>query len=419
MLLFTRLLQFLGLLLLSLSLATTADAAREKKEKKEPAYPNATREEPEIKPSSRVNKQLVNMYELSQKEDHDKTLEAAEAVLANKHAGAYEKSLALQTIAFVHSEREDYTQALDYLNRSLEANGFSNDNYFQILLQIAQMYLAEDNFDKGLEVMKRFMAESGSDKPEHFAMLGNIHYRLENYPEAAAQLKRAIEGSDKPQPSWLQLLMAAYFETGNEAEAAAIAEQVLASDPDDLPMIRNLAAIYLQQEQNEKALEILNGARERGLLTEDRDYTQLYQLYHYMEREADAIATIEEGLQKGILKPGREVYIGLAEAYYFSDKPAEAAEAYRKAAPFAKDGEVAINLARVLMEIEDYKGAVAAANEALQKGIRRRGDASFIIGGAELEQNNANAAVAAYKEAAKNEETKASAQSWLRASGIR
>jgi len=417
--LLTRFLQFLGLLLLSLSLAGTADAARDKKEKKEPMYPNATREEPEIKPASRVNKQLMKMYELSQEDDHDKTLEAAEAVLANKHAGPYEKSLALQTIGFVHIDREDYTQALDYLQRSLEANGFGNDNHFQIMFQVGQLHLAEDDYEKALEVMNRFMTESGSDKPEHFAMIGNIYYRMERYEEAAAQLKRAIDGAEKPQSSWQQLLMGAYFELGKDAEAAAIAEQLLAADPNDITMIRNLGAIYMQQDQNEKALEILNGARERGLLTESRDYTQLYQLYHYMEREADAIATIEDGLARGILKPSQQVYTGLAEAYYFSDQPAKAAEAYRQAAPFAEDGEVSVNLARVLMETEDYKGAVAAANEALQKGIKRRGEAYIIIGGAELEQGNEKAAVAAYKEAAKYEETKASAESWLRASGIR
>lgn len=416
-----RLLQIFAMLVLSLALVGVADAQRDRKKKEEAAalYPNATREDPKIKPSSRVSKQLMKMYELSQEDDHAKTLEAAEKVLSNKAAGAYEKSLALQTIGFVHVDREEYPQAIDYLEKSLAAGGLSNDNHYQIMMQVGQLYLADDNYDKALEVFNRFLTETRSEKPEHLALVGNVHYRMENYEKAAELLGRAVAATEDPQNSWLQLLMGSYFELGREQDAAKIAESLLAKDPNDIAMIRNLAAIYMNQDANEQALEILSSAKQRGLLTEERDYTQLYQLYHYMEREADAIATIEEGLQKGILKPSMELYRTIGEAAYFSDKPEQAADAYRKAAELAKDGEMSLNLARVLMELEKYEEAKKAANDALGKGIRRRGDAYIIIGGAELEMDRQDAAVAAYKEAAKYEETKSAAESWLRSSGIR
>lgn len=414
-----RFLQLLALVLLGLGLAATADAARDSKKDKDPLYPNATRQEPDIKPSSRVNKQLMKMYELSQEEDHDKTLEAAQKVLDNKHAGAYERSLALQTIGFVWVDRDDYPKAIDYLQQSLDAGGFSNDNHYQVMFQLGQLYLAEEQNEKALEVLSRFMSETKSEKPEHLAMVGNIHYRLEQYEQAADFLSRAVNASDEPQSSWLQLLMASYFELGREDEAAATAQKLLADDPNDVAMLRNLAAIYLQQDQNEKALELMADAKNRGLLTESRDYTQLYQLYNYLEREEDAIATIQEGLDKGILKPSAQVYRAIAEANYFSDNIKEAADAYRKAAEYSEDGEMHLNLARSLMELEQFDEAKQAANQALQKGIGRRGDAYIIIGGAELEQDNQQAAIAAYKEAAKYPETKSSAESWLRSSGVR
>ena len=91
-------------------------------------------------------------------------------------------------------------------------------------------------------------------------------------------------------------------------------------------------------------------------------------------REKDVIAVITEGLDKGVLQPEYNTYVALAQAYYFSDQPAQAITAYQKAAPLAKDGETYLNMAKVLQQENRISEAKAAARQALAKGIKREKD---------------------------------------------
>jgi tetratricopeptide (TPR) repeat protein len=399
-----------------LAAASALAAPRGKKEAKpEPMFPNATRAEPKVKVAPALAKKLEQLVEFSQEDRPDDVIKLGDEIIANKRASAYEKSFALQAQAFAHVDKDDYAAAIPLLQKALDTNGLPNDTHYQILFQMAQMYLSEERYEESLTTLDKFLSETKSSKPEHLAMKGYALYRLERYDEAAKILEQAIAASDKPQASWSQLLMGSYFEQDKPLEAAKVAEGLLAKNPDDKSMLMNLASIYAQGDMYDQAAEVLERARAKGMLTDERDYRQLYAIYLNSEgKEAQGIAIINEGLEKGILKPSAELYIALGQAYYFSDKIAESIGAYRKALPFAKDGEPALNLARVLTNEEDYAGAKSAAQEALKKGVKKPGEAWIVVGRAEFGLGNRAGLIAAYKEAAKFPETAQQASEWLR-----
>lgn len=406
-------------LIIGLLAAGSAFAARNKKEEKAPPmFPDATRTEPKIKLAPALGKKLEQLVEFSQDDRPDDVIKLGDEIIANKKAGAYEKSFAMQAQAFAYVDKDDYTSAIPLLQKSLDTNGLPNDTHYQILFQLAQMQFNEEQYEASLVTLDKFFSETKSAKPEHLAMKGNALYRLERYDEAVKTLQEAIAKADKPQNSWNQLLMAAYFDQDKPLEAAKVAEAMLAKNPDDKALLSNLASIYAQADMYDKATEILERARSKGLLTEERDYKNLYAMYLNSEgKESQGIAVINEGLSKGVLKPSVDVYQALGQAYYFSDKINEAIDAYRKALPHAKDGEAALNLGRVLTNEEDYAGAKAAAQEALKKGVKKPGEAWMVMGRAEFGLGNRAGLIAAYKEAAKFPETAQQASDWLRKNG--
>jgi tetratricopeptide (TPR) repeat protein len=408
------------LLLAAMASSSALAARRQKEEKAPPMFPNATREEPKIKPVQSLQKQMQQLNDLSQEGKFEEAIAVADKIIGNNKAGAYEKSFALQAKGFALMDKDDYVGAIPLIEQSIEANGLPNDTHFQLMFQAAQMYMAEEQYEKALKWVDRFLAETKSDKPEYLAMKGNALYRLERFDEAANYLKQAIAKSDKPQESWNQLLMATYFDQEKPLEAAKIAEELLAKNPNDKKTLMNLSSIYAQAEQFDKAIAVLEKGRAAGLLTDERDYRQLFALYLNTEgKEAQGIEVINEGLAKGILKPSAETYNALAQAYYFTDKLEEAIAAYKKAAPLADDGETHLNLARVLTNEERYAEAKTAAQEAIKKGVKKPGDAWMVIGRAEFGLNNKAGLVAAYKEAAKYPETKQQAEEWLRKNGTK
>lgn len=415
-----RILQLALILLLAGLMATgTALAQRSKKsEDKAPLYPNATREEPEAKASQRMAPKLQKLQDAYHDEKYDQAQSLADEIIGNKRANDYEKSFATQVLAHVAIDQDDYPKAIGLMQQTLQLNGLPNDAHFQMMFQVAQMQLAEEQYGPALETLERFTNETRSDDPKILALRGNAMYRTERYEEAVTLLKQAIESSEQPEESWLQLLMATYFEMDRAAEAAGIAEQLVARKPDDKTLIRNLSSIYLQAEQNEKAAKVLEDAKARGLLTEAKDYEQLYKLYYYIEQEDKAIATINEGLQKNILPPSVEVYRIIGDAHYFSERIPQAVEAYTKGAALATDGEMDLLRARLLHELERYQDSKSAAQKAIDRGVKRKGDAYLILGGAELGMDNKAGAIAAYKQAAKFPESKTVAETWLRQSGM-
>jgi tetratricopeptide (TPR) repeat protein len=411
---FAKLLLLVPVLMLA---ASDADAQRRGKAEaeKEPMFPAATREEPSARPHARLQRDLQKLFEISQEEGKEaESEELAQKILTHRSAGAYDKAITHRLMAFMEINRDDYPAAIEQLKKAVAENGLSNDDHFQSMFQIGQLQFQEDQFDASIDSLRAFIAGVVEPKQDQVALLGNALYRAERYEEAVVELRKAVSMSGEPDPAVSQLLMASLFELKRTEEAAEVAARLLEQDRDNASLIRNLSAIYVNADLIPQAIEVLADGLARGITAEERDYKQLSQLYRYSENDAKAIELLNDGLAKGVLQPSLEIYRGLGEANYFSENIAAAAEAFGKADELASDGEMALNYARTLAELERWSEAKAAANRAISKGVKRPGDAYVILGAAEFGLNNQAGAMAAYREAAKYPETKAMAEAYLR-----
>lgn len=346
----------------------------------EQQYPDATRQAPTAKASAKMSSKLQKMVKQLDDDKPDEARRIADEIIADPKANEYDRAFAAQAAAQAAYDADDVEGAMRYLTQAIEANGLDNNAHYGAMFMLAQLQLQEDQFEQALATFDRFFAETKSQKPEHLVLKGNALYRLDRFPEAAAVLKQAIDASPEPRSDWLQLLMGAYIENNQTAEAAQVAETVAAKNPNDKRAQMNLAAVYLQSDMFDKAAAVMEKLRAAGQLNEDKDYRQLYSTYLNMEgKEKEAATIINEGLEKGILKPEFQTYLALAQSYYFSDQSAQAIEAYRKAAPLAPDGETYLNLARALWQEDRIAEAKEAAKQAMAKGLKKPDDAKKIL----------------------------------------
>jgi Flp pilus assembly protein TadD len=372
-----------------------ANAARRDEQKKEEAlFPDTARQEPEAKGSPKVLTKLNKLIEAYNKalDQEDETKAAAgyttartlaDEIIANGSANAYDKALAAQIASQAALNTDDEAAAEGYLKQAIEANALGNNQHFQLMLQLAQLQLQKDDYTNGFATLDKYLAESKSKRPADFAFKGQYLYQADRFAECIPPLKQAIETSTNPEDkvdNWTQILMVCYQEAGQLAEAVKVAEQLAAKSPNDKRAQMNLASIYLNSEQEAKAAAVLEKLRAAGLMTEEKDYRQLYLTYANMEgKEKDVIAVVNEGLQKGVVKPDYQTYLALAQAYYYSEQIPQAIEAWQKAAPLSKDGETYLNLARVLWQEGRIPEAKVAARAALDKGLKKPDDAKKII----------------------------------------
>lgn len=348
-------------------------------EQAETQYPNASRESPKPK-TGRAGRKLQQMLDLHEEDKATDARAIADQVIADSSATDYERAFAAQFGAQLAYEADDSTAAIDYLNQAIAIGGLGNDAHFASLLLLTQLQAQEEQFPQALATLDRLMQESGAQTYEQLLHKGRVLNRMERFQEAVTTLKQAQAAAPDDKTDWQSELMYAYAETDQTAETAKLAEAIAAKNPTDKRSQLNLAATYQQADMLDKSAEILERLRRSGQLTEEREYRQLYSTYLNLEgREKEAATVINDGLEKGLLKPDFEVYLALAQSYYFSEQLQPAIDAYRKAAPLDKDGDTYLNLARLLWQEDRIDEAKDAARQAITKGLEDPSDAQKIL----------------------------------------
>lgn len=397
-----------------------AENARGHQKAAAPLFPNATRVEPKQSGSPALSKSLATIYALYQDKKYDEALPKVDAILADPKATPFDRAQAAYMGGFIAMDLDgnNYDRSIGYLKRALDENAMSNNNHYQTMLQVAQMLASDEKPAEALPFVDRFISETHSTEAKDFILKANILYQMQKFPESVETLKQAMAGSAAPDDAVVKLLIADYMEMNKPQDAAAMIEQLLVKNPKDKNLLQNLVAAYQQSDQDAKAGQVVDRIRAAGLMTESKDYEFAYRLLANIEgREKDAVALINEGLDKGILTPNYDLYAFLGTAYYNTDQTAKAIEAWNKAAPLGKDGEMYLNVAKLQAGEEHNADAKAAAKQALDKGLKKPGEAWVVIGNSELAAGNKPAAIAAFREAAKYPETKKQAEAVLRQAG--
>lgn len=385
-------------------------------------YPHTSRVEPERKTSDRNMRRIQAAYDNLNEGEYDKAAATLADLDGNSRLSPYEQGLIDQGLAQVAYEQDDVGTAIQRWQKAIDDGALPNRDHFQLMYQIAQLQLMEENYDQALAMVDRWFRESASTRPDAYALKGNTLYRLERYDEAIAVLDQAIAASgDNPSDNLFELKMAALYEKEDYLGASGVLEELVRRNPEEVKYQINLAQTYIELEQLQKALPVMQALRSSGRLQDPQHWRQLYQLQAYADRPADAAATINDGIQAGALPADKDILRALGDNYYQAEMVDQAIEAYTRAAAVSPDdGNADQQRGHLLLERERHGPAREALNEAIRKGnLRDEGTAYLLLGELEAEAGNSQAAIAAFREALKHDRSRSNAELWLKNLGAR
>ena len=325
----------------------TADKAKKAEEEKPALFPNATRVSPEAKSSGKMLKELEALQEAFEKKDMAGVIAKTEAIAVNPAAKPYEKSFAYSLAANAAADMGDDAKAADYFRKAIDANGLENDSHFTTMFNLAVIQYGLQKYPEALATLDRFLAESKSEKPEHQSFRAGILANM-----------------------------------GRNEEAAAVYKALIAQNPDDKRLLMNAVAALQSADKFDQANVLLEDAYKRGMLTDAKELRALYVGYMNASRWNDAQTVMDAGSSKGILEPSPQLakdYMVLAQNAYAKDNIPLTIEMYTKAGPMAADGEAYLNLAKVLENSGKKAEAKAAAQKALDKGVKKPEQAKRIL----------------------------------------
>jgi tetratricopeptide (TPR) repeat protein len=134
---------------LALALASAPAMARSHQESKEKAaslYPNATRTAPKLDLTSEKESKALNAgLDAANSGDKAKATELLQPIIDNSKS-KYAKALAMQGMASLAYNGGDVKGAIKLLQQALADGVMPNDTYFQLEYELAQFYLADQQY---------------------------------------------------------------------------------------------------------------------------------------------------------------------------------------------------------------------------------------------------------------------------------
>ncbi len=414
--------------ILSLGLACSPALARDNaKPKQELQYPATTRVEPKIDLSSEKDqKNLQAALDALNTGDSAKAQTLLQTLLDSSKS-KYAQAMALRGLAVIKYNAHDYKAASGLLQQAIANGVLPNDDYFTVEYMLAAAQQADGQYQASLDTITKWRAEGKKETADSYALQGNDLYRLGKYPEAIAAVKKAQSLTDKPDPQWNQILMAAYSESGQDAQVVEMAKQDLAAHPNDPARLNNVALALSQAQKYDEALKLMDDAWSKGQLSTEANYVLLAKL-HFNQAQlvsdpvADvtkAVQVLKEGMSKGIVTSTADNYLLLGKAEYLAGKTDEARQSYNKALPLAKDGEVSLQIANMYLNESKYGQAKSMIQQSISKGVQHKGIAYLVLAESERGLKNKSAQIAALKLAAQEPETAERAKASLKKLGVK
>ncbi|PUA28389.1 MAG: hypothetical protein B0W54_18200 [Cellvibrio sp. 79] len=332
---------------------------------------------------------------------------------------AYELVLLYQYFGYAYLAQENYARAADYFNRALaQSPHLPVAMEAQILLVLGQVYLVDDKPRQALNTMQRWTEYIDDMHPDQWALFAKIYYKLGDNDDALVNITEAIDAQldnkKIPAESWYLLQHSLYVEKEDYKNGLVSLKKLVGYYP-KARYWKSLSHIYGELKRDEESLAALEICYQLGGLTTEKELLNL----SYLLMEENAPYKAAKVLRKGlyvdrIIAPDPNNLMLLAESLRLAKNSKESLVEYEKAAKNSRDPELILRLASAYYDNGKFKEASRTARTALKAPRLKRVDhANFVVGQAELAQNNFDEALTFFEAASKDLRSEASAKEWI------
>ena len=385
---FTRL-----VLLLLLLVWVTAAAAQDKK-----TGADAQREAPQL--GAAVGKQINDAIELLNAKNAGGA-KAAIGKLKFADLSPFERSRVEQILASIDNDSGDFAGAATHLGAALAAGGLAVDETLQLKFQIAQLNLAQDKWHEGAVALEEWFKLAPAPNAAAYYLLAMAYYQRNDFNRALPPAEKAVQASDKPQPSWVQLLLSLYLHLEKWDKAVPLVTYQVRNAPADKAGWQQLASIYGQQKLHDRALVVTELMDYAGHLSTPQEYLHVADQLLYAKNPYRAATYLTAGVEQHKLKADAAVYQKIANAWLAAREYTKAVAPMQRAFELSGDANLAARIAEIHLQRNDWPAAEGAVRQAQAKGgLQDPGGAALNLGIALYNQNKLDEARGAFEQAA-------------------
>ena len=194
---------------------------------------------------------------------------------------------------------------------------------------------------------------------------------------------------DKPQESWVSLLLALYLQRDQYREAIPLLERLVAMVPEKKTYWMQLSSVYGQMEDYPNALAVMQVAYNAGLVTEDSEVRRLADLLLFNDVPYRGATVLETAIEKKMVNVDDKLYEKLANCWIAAGEFDRSITPLQRAAELSATGDMFVRLGEVQVQREDWAAATAAIQRGIDKGqLKDAGNANLLMGISHFNQKN-------------------------------
>ena len=220
--------------------------------------------------SKGTHRRLSRAHSLLGKDKPKEALKVLERLLKSTEKRPHEKAQVLNTMAHAYAHMDKNKMAISYFQKALDLKTLPYNPTLTILFSIAQLNVAEEKYGLALKQIDNWFALADKPSPEAYVIKATILAQQKKRQEALKLVTKAIDMTDKPKESWLAFAVAMNYELNRYKEAARLLEKLAGLYPDKKKYWKQLAGVYLNLDNNQKALATLELADKGQYLEKTR-----------------------------------------------------------------------------------------------------------------------------------------------------
>jgi len=303
-------------------------------------------------------------------------------------------------------------KALGYLVQSVEPRVLNDIEHSQTLKLLGDLSMQEEKYTDAIKWYGKWMDFTCKTDADVYTRLAQAYYESKQLDKMVEPADKAIALYEEPNKNPNVLKLTSYYERKMYPETVAVAEDLVRTFPEEGTWWSRLGFFYLLVEDYKKGLSTFELAYNQGYLEKENEIKTLAQLYQTNGMPYRAAKLLEKHMKDGLVKNDADMLANIANAYHQAKNFSQAAGLYAQAAQKSSDPEHYRKQGTLLMIAEDYKGAIKALENALERGADDPEKIHFSLMEANFYAGNFKAAYKHVLEAKKDRSLRRNAAAW-------
>jgi tetratricopeptide (TPR) repeat protein len=374
---------------------------------------------------SKVYDQLSRAQSLADAGNQVEAFEVLDQV-KSKHSSmnSYEQAMMYNFYGFIHYAVENYDQAIVAFENVVQQQPIPETFEQATLFSLAQLHMMRGNFDKTIlkieqwETIQNRLYPNTDMPAKNLVLKAQAMYQKQDYAASSGYINAAVQQVEtndlgfQVDEQWYVLQRAVYFELKQPENVKNVLLKLVKKFEAPKYWLQ-LAGMYGELEQEEKQLAVMEIAEQKSFIATGSDMFNLAQLYYYHQMPYKAATLMQKAMHEGKLPEDERNLTFLAQSWNLAKETQKAIPAMLAAAKLSETGELYAQLGQMYLNMDKWQQAIAASQQAIEKGgLRNGGMSHLVIGMAQFNVGEYNEALNQLAKAQEFDGSRGMAKQW-------